>query len=266
MSSHPCLFFQNSDGECFNPAKRIFRNGVPTLCWTHYKPPSRTTEQHSRCRKRLKKVKAIAEKSDLYFMADMKPGRRTFLFNQHVKECEKPVCHPTSEEEITILFESIQLSGFGYDPCAGTGTLARLATSLNPNVCKVYTRDIDETHPGLDFYGDTFASEVPSHLDFIIMSPPFKPADLWFAWGVAQVVDVFIMHLAGDSFLNSYDARKDFYAPFLNNDLMHMVEGLPLVPGRKKRRCSFVVLFKNADIRRQCLKKGKFCKVYHNKY
>ena len=266
MSSHPCLYFENSDAECLNPAKRTVRNGVPTLCWTHYKPPSRATQAHSTCRKSLKKVKAFAQKTDLYFMNEMKPGRRTYLFNQHVKECENPVCHPTSEEEITLLFDSIHLSGIGYDPCAGTGTFARLATSANPNVRKVYTRDIDETHPGLDFYGDSLASQVPPKVDFIIMSPPFKSADLWLAWGVAQGVDVFIMHVAGDSFSNSYDARKVFYAPFLNNNLMHMVEGLPLVPGRKKRRCSFIVLFKNEAMRNKCLKNGKFCKVFHNKY
>ena len=112
------------------------------------------------------------------------------------------------------MFESVRLSGIGYDPCAGTGTLARLALEMNPHVSKVHTGDIDEGHAGFDFYGDSLISELPADVDFIIVSPPFKPADFWLACAVAQKVDVLIMHLAGDSFSNSYVARREFYAPF----------------------------------------------------
>ena len=288
MAGHQCLFFESTQFPmCTNPAKRIVRDGVPTLCWAHYRPKCRTATHRAKsrqennnnkkirakrtlCVKRVplskKRTPKICRFEDLTFMPNMTKGRKTYLFNRHVAECKKPACHPTSWEEISVLFESIKLYGVGYDPCAGTGTLARGTLALNPNVTKVHTRDVDKACIGLDSYGDSLSVAVPPDVDFLIMSPPFRTADLWLGWGVAQNLDVLVFHLAGDNFSNSYDSRKSLFAPYLNNNLMHVVEGLPLVKGRKMRRCSFIVLFKEGCIRNKCLKQGKYCRVYHNKY
>lgn len=260
---HKC---QHND-MCTNKAVRKIVYGIPTLCWTHYKPPSRGVSEANR-RKVVQENKKLISYEDLCFMPNSSKSRQTYLLNKHVQECATPKCHPTDEKEVSILFESIELSGLGYDPCAGTGTLARKAFELNPMVLGIHTRDVDEQHK-VDSYGDSLTTEVPpctKSLDFIIMSPPFRTADLWHAWAKETNVDVIISHVSGDYFSNNYDARKAFYAPYLNNNLIHMVEGLPLVKGRPMRRCCFIVLFKNVCIRNKVLKKGKVCAILHNMF
>ena len=242
------------------------RGGVPTLCWTHYKPTSRGVVKNRTSRKLTRKNKKVRQLSNLGYMVGALPGRRTFLFNKHVAECGNPTWYPTALEELSLLFDSIVLYGVGYDPCAGSGTIGRVTMERNPNVSKVHTRDIDTTHLHLDTYGDSLATAVPPNLDFIIMSPPFVTMDLWLVWAESQKVDVVVVHAAGDLFSNSNEARKGFFAPYMNNDLLCMVEGLPLSKGRKKRRCAFIIWFRSKQVRDACFRRGKICKLYHNKY
>ena len=165
-----------------------------------------------------------------------------------------------------MLYQAINLHGRGLDPCAGTGTLAREAVAFSDGKLVVHTRDISRSHRGLDAYGDSLLLCIPPNMyDMLLFSPPFLLTDLFIVWAVAQPVEVIVLHVAGDYWTNAPPYRRAFLAPFEHDERLMFINGLPLVPGRKMRRCIFIVLFLNGGSKRKFLKDGGYCTVLHNK-
>jgi len=168
------------------------------------------------------------------------------------------------------LHKAINLRGRALDPCAGTGTLAREAMSFSDGKLQVRTNDIcsahSRKHGGLDGYVDAFTLNIPhGNIDMLLFSPPFLMTDTYCVWAVAQPVHLVIMLVAGDYFTNAPSYRSEFLRPFEQDERLMFINGLPLVPGRKMRRCIFMVLFLTRGSKRAFMRADGYCTVYHNK-
>ncbi|KAK3256197.1 hypothetical protein CYMTET_34645 [Cymbomonas tetramitiformis] len=201
------------------------------------------------------------ESPELVFMEGMSPQRQNRLRNMHRRILKSPANHPTSLSEVAYLHSCLALSGTLFMPCAGTrGFVNAVQTLYAARINGIFCQDVDRKYPALDAYGDCLAERGLHARGYsaIICSPPFLIADLLLAWAVEQAVGVIVLHVAGDYFSNAPEYRRRFLQAYEHNGLMLCISGLPLVPGRKMRRCMFLVLFKNIDVRRQTLKSYKW--------
>jgi hypothetical protein len=179
------------------------------LCWSHYRTPSRSPT--ARRLRRLARINALAnslvqpEESSLLMMPGMDRARRTRLSNLRERVARQPECHPTDPAEVYILARFVHLSGLGYDACAGTCNLARTAELASTGTLVVHTADIDEeSHEGLDSYGDSLNTSLPVNTyDFILFSPPFVLLDMFLVWALRQPVQAVIVQAAGDYWSNA---------------------------------------------------------------
>ena len=233
------------------------------LCWTCYVPPSRTPKA-----RKERRISADTPPVQLVFMPGMVPTRRNRLANMHRRALRKPTNHPTVHQEVEFLHQALRLKGNIFMPCAGTRGFVDAVESLySGEISQVFCQDVDRGYTGLDSYGDVLAHTGLRARGFtaILTSPPFLIADLVLAWAVDQGVDVICLHVAGDYFSNAPLYRRNFLRQYEHNERMLCVYGLPIVRGRKMRRCMFLVLFRTKAVRQQSLRTRGVCTVFHNK-
>ncbi|KAK3246126.1 hypothetical protein CYMTET_44347 [Cymbomonas tetramitiformis] len=258
--------------------RTVARSGY---CWRHYKCDSRSKQariiEKARATKKAREIRTkerkrkrvhVAKPAPVtnYAMQGMTQERKSKLAALHSNISKRPECHETVWEEVDLLCRCVRLSGVGFDPCAGTGSIGRFVSEICPKVREVDGADIDRRRKGnVDFLQDALRMRLKEGCyDFIIFSPPFLLSDVFLMWAFEQPVNIWCFHLAGDYFTNAPAYRLRALKNKMDEGLVLFVSGLPVVKGRPMRRCLWIVIFANASVMRKHLIQTACSRVYMN--
>lgn len=189
-------------------------------------------------------------------------SRMHTLWQQALRE---PVTFPTTPAEVSPLAQlldwpslfSLSPSPVLLDPCAGEGNiLSSLATEVPEMTGRaiLYSNDVNWSYPA-DFHFDCLQpaewGQVPSELDVLVCSPPFELADPIFG-DLAMRARLFTAcHLPGDYVSNGPPYRRAWWAWLQSQGRTAELRGLPRVPWRGTRRCSWFIVFTSRALRDQ---------------
>jgi hypothetical protein len=148
------------------------------------------------------------------------------------------------------------------DPCAGEGTIPLYLKESVPSLVNsaMYTNDVSPCKL-TDFHWDCVSpcswENLPSNLDIIITSPPYEINDVIIGDLVLRSNWFTALHVQGDYISNGPSYRRSWYH-WLETVEGRAVEirGLPRIPTRATRRCSWIIVFRTSHIK-EVLWKGR---------
>lgn len=160
-------------------------------------------------------------------------------------------CVPTLPGEVRCLLESVDLSSFGtvVDPFCGTGGISNTLRAAGHTVI---TNDLSSNHAA-DYHLDASLPQFYTQLvgAAIVTSPWFSILDLVVPMMVQSPAAVVCVHVPGSWLTDAPGYRRAWLHRLFSNNLVHLVLGLPRGP--IGHRCTWLVVFKTANLRQRCL-------------
>lgn len=187
-------------------------------------------------------------------------SRMHTLWQQALRE---PITFPTTQAEVTPLSQlvdwpslfDISPSPVLMDPCAGEGNILASLASEVPDIAIrawLYCNDVNNAYPA-DFHFDCLQPEewraAPPELDVLVCSPPFELADIIFGDLAIRARLFAACHLPGDYVSNGPPYRRAWWAWLQSQGRTAELRGLPRVPMRGTRRCSWFMVFASSALR-----------------
>lgn len=174
-----------------------------------------------------------------------------------------PVTFATTHAEVAPLAQLVDWSSLLdinpspvlLDPCTGEGNiLASLAEEV-PSLggrALMYGNDVNSAYPA-DFHFDCLQPEewraAPLDIDVLICSPPFELADPIFSDLALRAGLFAACHLPGDYVSNGPPYRRAWWAWLQSQGRTAELRGLPRVPLRGTRRCSWFFVWRSSELR-----------------
>lgn len=141
------------------------------------------------------------------------------------------------------------------DPCAGYGCILNALAAEVPLVAeraRLVSNDANASMP-TDLHFDMFSEEqwstAPDAVHILMGSPPFHLADLALADWVNRAGLFSALHVPGDWVQSGPAYRRAYWAWLQHEGRVAELRGLPRVPYRGTRRCSWLVVFASKELK-----------------
>ena len=173
-------------------------------------------------------------------------GRLTALFNEYRQLLAKPKTHATGVTEVERLVQCVELPAvFSYaDPFAGTRAIPNYLNQLS-----FASNDVKD-EAGFDALSPGSWPVAFHNIDCYITSPPFAMLDVIVPDLYNRCKKLVCIHTSGDFVSNAPLYRQSFVGKLQSEGKVALVFGLENIIGR---RCSWLLLFKCAKLRKKLL-------------
>jgi hypothetical protein len=157
-----------------------------------------------------------------------------------------------------------------FDPCAGHNSIFRALTDELPRVAqdaRLSSNDINLKY-NTDFHFDIIDPyqwrSGPETVDITLASVPWELADAMIPDLTLRTGLFSAFHLSSDWVANGPAWRRNWIAWLQSEGRLGEIRGLPRVKSRSTRRCTWVIIFSSADIKKALWQAEVDCFTIHD--